>query len=55
MDESQRLAFFTEYTTKLKEKAVADSIADIIAQESIANKEFFKKNNAESEEGKSGK
>lgn len=45
MTESQRLTFFTEYTTKLREKAIADSIATVLEQESIANKEFYSKKN----------
>ena len=44
MTEAQQLAFFTEYTTKLKEKAIQDSIESVKAQEGIANKEFYKKN-----------
>ena len=55
MSESQRLAYFTEYTTKLKEKAIADSIANVIAQESIANKEFFNKTKNENEGETTGK
>ena len=52
MTKEQQLAFFTEYTTKLKEKAIQDSIASIEAQEEIANKEFYKKlNKAGSESG----
>jgi len=47
MTESQRLAYFTEYTSKLKEKAIADSIASVKAQEAIANKEFYKKTRRE--------
>ena len=44
MSEGDRLAYFIKYTRELKEKAVADSIAAVKAEESIANKEFFKKN-----------
>ena len=43
MTEAQQLAFFTEYTEKLKEQARQDSIAKAKAEESIANKEFYKK------------
>lgn len=45
MTEEQQLAFFTKYTTKLKEKAIQDSIESVKAQEGIANKEFYKKQN----------
>jgi tetratricopeptide (TPR) repeat protein len=48
MTESERLAYFTEYTTKLKEKAIADSIASVKEQEAIANNEFYKKTRRES-------
>ncbi|MEL6810830.1 MAG: hypothetical protein AAFP76_05800 [Bacteroidota bacterium] len=52
MSETQQREFFTEYTRKLKEKAIADSIASAKAQESIANQEFYKKQNqAEGKEG----
>ena len=47
MTESQRLAYFTEYTSKLKEEAIADSLASIKEQEAIANKEFYKKTRGE--------
>jgi Flp pilus assembly protein TadD len=53
MTETQRLAYFTEYTTRIKEKAIADSIASVKEQEAIANNEFYKKTRRESnnEEG----
>ncbi|WP_339696589.1 hypothetical protein [uncultured Marixanthomonas sp.] len=44
MSEAEQLAYFTDYTTKLKEKAVADSIARVKEQQSIANNEFYTKN-----------
>ncbi|MBX2828987.1 MAG: hypothetical protein KTR22_12550 [Flavobacteriaceae bacterium] len=44
MSEAEQLAFFTDYTTKLREKAIADSIAQVEADERIANQEFYKKN-----------
>lgn len=43
MSESEQLAFFTDYTSKLKEKAIQDSIARVKIEESIANQEFYKK------------
>jgi tetratricopeptide (TPR) repeat protein len=55
MSESERLSFFTEYTRKLKAKAVADSIAEVIAQESIANKEFYNKTKTGDEGENTGK
>ena len=44
MDEGQRLAFFTDYTSKLREQARLDSIAAVKAEESETNKEFYEKN-----------
>jgi len=44
MSEAEQLAYFTDYTTKLKEKAIADSIAQVKQQQSIANNEFYTKN-----------
>ena len=43
MSERQKLAYFTDYTSKLKAKAVADSIANVKAEQGIANNEFYKK------------
>lgn len=43
MTEAERLSYFSEYTKNLKEKAIADSIANIKLEKSIANKEFYKK------------
>ena len=43
MSEAQQLAFFTEYTTKLKQKAIEDSIAAVKQEQKIANNEFYKK------------
>ncbi|NND62116.1 MAG: hypothetical protein HKN48_02860 [Flavobacteriaceae bacterium] len=51
MTEAQQIAYFTEYTTKLKEKAIADSIAAVEAEERIANNEFFQKKKQQGEEG----
>ncbi|MGB0949074.1 MAG: tetratricopeptide repeat protein, partial [Marinirhabdus sp.] len=45
MSEGDRLAFFTEYTTGLREKAVRDSIANAQQKETLANNEFFKPGN----------
>lgn len=50
MSESQLLAFFTEYTDKLKAKAIADSIENIKLEKQIANNEFYKKNTRGEEE-----
>ncbi|RFN59144.1 type IX secretion system periplasmic lipoprotein PorW/SprE [Marixanthomonas ophiurae] len=44
MSEAEQLAYFTDYTAKLKEKAIADSIAQVKQQQSIANNEFYTKN-----------
>lgn len=43
MSKAERLDFFTNYTSKLKQKAIADSIAKIKEEEKIANQEFYKK------------
>ena len=43
MSEADQLAFFTEYTSKLKAQAVADSIANVKVSEGISNNEFYKK------------
>ena len=52
MSEAQRLAFFTNYTSKLKEKAVKDSLAAAKTQQKIANNEFYKKDKADKSPGK---
>jgi tetratricopeptide (TPR) repeat protein len=44
MSEGERLTYFTEYITTLKEQARLDSIAAVQAEESEANKEFYEKN-----------
>ena len=46
MSEAEKLAYFTEYTNKLKEKAIQDSIAaaENPPGDVIANNEFFKGN-----------
>jgi tetratricopeptide (TPR) repeat protein len=50
MTEAQQLAYFTEYTSKLKAKAVEDSIANAAKQETIQNNEFYKKEIGSKEE-----
>jgi tetratricopeptide (TPR) repeat protein len=44
MSESEQLAYFTDYTSKLKAKAIADSIANVKTEDGVANNEFYKKN-----------
>lgn len=44
MSDSEQLAYFTEYTTKLKAKAVSDSLARVKEEEKVANNEFYQKN-----------
>ncbi len=44
MSEPEQIAFFKKYTDKLKEQAIQDSIANLKAEEEIANNEFYKKN-----------
>jgi len=41
MSESERLSYFTAYTTNLREKTIADSLASIKTQESFKSNEFF--------------
>lgn len=43
MSEAEQLAFFTDYTTRLKEQAIKDSLEAIKIEEKIANKEFYQK------------
>ena len=45
MSEPEQIAFFKQYTDRLKQKAIDDSIANLKAEEEIANNEFYKKNN----------
>ncbi|WP_339609867.1 hypothetical protein [uncultured Planktosalinus sp.] len=44
MDESERLAYFTEYANNLKSRALADSIAAVKEKENFRSNEFFKGN-----------
>lgn len=50
MSESERLAFFTAYTTELKEKAIQDSLSRIKAAEGFKSNEFFTGRNGEEKE-----
>ncbi len=43
MSEAEQLAYFTAYTTRLKEQAVKDSLEAIKNEEKIANNEFYTK------------
>ena len=43
MSESEQLAFFSDYTSKLKERAIKDSLEAIKIEQKIANKEFYEK------------
>ena len=51
MTESQQLAYFTEYTTMLKQQAIQDSIALAEQSQEIENQEFFKNNNESNSRG----
>jgi tetratricopeptide (TPR) repeat protein len=55
MSESDQVAFFTDYTNKLKAQAIEDSIARVKVEEGIANNEFYKKAKKESGNETSGK
>ncbi len=54
MSETEQLAFFTDYTSKLKEQAIKDSLNAIKIEQKIANKEFYEKGNAASGPNKGG-
>lgn len=54
MSESEQLAFFTDYTSKLKEQAVKDSLEAIKVEQKIANNEFFQKEKGVSGPNKGG-
>src|SRR5690554_11957 len=43
MGDAERLAYFTDYTTKLKEQAVKDSLEAVKRESKIADNEFYKK------------
>src|SRR5690606_21162751 len=43
MTEAEQLAFFTDYTSKLKEQAIKDSLEAVKIEQKIANKEFYEK------------
>ena len=43
MTEAEQLAFFTNYTSKLKEQAIKDSLEAVKIEQKIANKEFYEK------------
>lgn len=55
MSESDQVAFFTDYTNRLKEQAVKDSIAQAKVEEGIANNEFYKKAKKETGNESGGK
>lgn len=54
MSEAEQLAFFTDYTSKLKEQAVKDSLEAIKIEQKIANKEFYEKGSVASGPNKGG-
>lgn len=54
MSESDLLAYFTEYTSKLKEQAIKDSIANVKRQQDIVDNEFFKSSRGGSSEAEGG-
>ncbi len=45
MNEKERLQYFTEFTYKLKVRAIEDSIANAVELQEIANNEFYRGNN----------
>lgn len=48
MSESERLSYFTDYTSKLREQAVKDSLDGVKNQQKIANNEFYIKDKSSS-------
>lgn len=44
MSETEQIAFFKNYTDRLKQQAIEDSIANVKAEEAFENNEFYKKN-----------
>jgi len=48
MSEAEQLAYFTDYTSKLRAKAVQDSIDAVKNQKRIANNEFYNKDKTSS-------
>ncbi|OAD91039.1 hypothetical protein A7A78_04280 [Aequorivita soesokkakensis] len=54
MSEAEQLAYFTDYTSKLKEQAIKDSLEAIKIEQKIANKEFYEKGNKVSGPNKGG-
>lgn len=52
LSEAEQIAFFKDYIDKLKLQAEKDSIANAKNEQTIANKEFFEKNSAASENTK---
>ncbi len=54
MSEAEQFAFFKDYTSKLKEQAIKDSLEAIKIEQKIANKEFYEKGKAASGPNKGG-
>jgi len=54
MSEAEQLAFFSDYTSRLKEQAIKDSLEAIKIEQKIANKEFYEKGKTVSGPNKSG-
>ncbi|MDC8002378.1 hypothetical protein POV26_15125 [Aequorivita todarodis] len=54
MTEAEQLAFFTDYTSKLKEQAIKDSLEAVKIEQKIANKEFYEKGKTVSGPNKGG-
>lgn len=55
MSEEQRLVHFTDYTTRLKEKAIADSLAKAKEELAFKSDEFFKSRRRGGESASDGK
>lgn len=51
MSEADQLAYFTDFTTKLKEKAVQDSLDAVKNERRIADNEFYKKDRSNTGSG----
>lgn len=51
MSDAEQLAYFTDYTAKLKEKAIQDSLEAAKQERKIADNEFYKKDKSSTDKG----
>lgn len=55
MNESERLAYFSEYTNRLKQKHIEDSLSRIKQDQAFKSDEFFRANRRDQQGGSDGK